>query len=184
MTDFYIMKIELWSGFFGTLIGAIIGGYIAYLIARLQIKRQEKQFHLKEERDKEDKEIQLLWKIYFDIKNDCENSKLWEKYEVLLQKRQEVWGTPTAEYVEETLQYIMRDLSNFFKILYGKENEIKDKTYNEFDLLWERAGQLLILMFNLYDKLHKFYRRNTMIENYYKISNEFYQKHNKVVQKK
>jgi len=82
---------ELWSGFFGTIIGAVIGGYIAYLIAKFQYKRQENQFRIIEEKEKikeqksiEDKEIQLLWQIYFDIKKDCENSKLWEKYDLLL----------------------------------------------------------------------------------------------------
>lgn len=185
MTEFCIWSIDLWSGFFGSILGAIIGGLIAYWIVKLQIKVQEKQQILKENKDKEEKEIQLLWQIYFDIKRDSENSKLWEKYEELLQKRDNVWGTPTAEYVSETLQYIMRDIRNFFKLLNGKDNDIKGQQYNELDLLWERAGQLLIFMFKIYDRLRLFNRKDdTLTLDYYKEANDLFQNHNKTLQKR
>ncbi|MFA5327691.1 MAG: hypothetical protein WC384_07880 [Prolixibacteraceae bacterium] len=179
------MNIELWSGFFGSVIGAVVGGIIAYLIVRLQINLLEKQQTIQETKDKVEKEIQLLWQIYFDIKKDSENSKLWDKYEELIQKRETVWGTASAEYISETLQFIMRDIWNFFILLDGKENDIKGQKYNELNLLWERAGQLLIFMLKIYEKL-KFYNKldDHRTFSFYTEANELFQKHIKVVQKK
>ena len=179
------MKTDLWSGFFGTIIGAGIGGYIAYLIAKFQFNRQELQLIAKERKDKEDKEIQLLWQIYFDIKKDSENSKLWDKYDELLQKRDNMFGSPTAEYIHDTLQYIMRDIRNLLKLLDGKGKEIAEDKYNELDLLWERASQLLIFMFKIYKKLLQFGKISTSeIDSYYSESNDLIQEHNRKKQGK
>jgi hypothetical protein len=136
------MNMALWSGFFGTIAGAGIGGYIAYLIARYQFNKQEKQFRINEEKANEEKEVQLLWQIYFDIKKDCENSKLWDKYNELLQKKDTSFGSPAAEYIHEMLQLIMRDIRDLLKLLHGKESEIALERYNELELLWERASHL------------------------------------------
>lgn len=183
MYELWIWNIGLWSGFFGAIIGALIGGLIAYLIVRLQIKVQEKQRLVKDSKEHEEKEAQLLWQIYFDIKKDSENSKLWEKYEELLQKRDRIWGTPTAEYVTETLQYIMRDIRNFFRLLHGKDNDIKNEQYNELDLLWERAGQLLIFMFKIYEILRVFNKKDDDLTfKYYEEANSLFQDHNMMLQ--
>jgi hypothetical protein len=184
MIECIFMNMELWSGFFGTIIGAGIGGYIAYLIARFQFHKQEKQFRANEEKAKEEKEIQLLWQIYFDIKKDCENSKLWDKYDELLQKRDNIFGSPTAEYIHETLQYIMRDIRNFLKLLHGKESGITAEKYNELELLWERASQLLRFMFKIYKKLLQFGKISTSeIDSYYNESNDLILKHNELSKK-
>jgi hypothetical protein len=184
MIEFCVWNSDLWSGFFGSIIGALIGGLIALWIVKLQIKVQEKQQGIKENKEKEEKEIQLLWQIYFDIKKDSENSKLWEKYEELLVKKQSVWGTPTAEYVSETLQYIMRDIRNFFKLLNGKDNDTKGRQYNELDLLWERAGQLLIFMFKIYGILTQFSKGDAKTLKYYEEANDLFQNHKNTLQKR
>ena len=46
------MNTELWIGFVGTIISAAIGGLVAYLIAKLQFSKQEKQFRISEKKDK------------------------------------------------------------------------------------------------------------------------------------
>jgi len=184
MNNCLIFSEELWSGFLGTVIGAMIGGYIAYRIAKIQIRKQEKEFQIRDKKEKENTEIQLLWNIYFDIKKDCENSKLWDKYDEILQKRDNIRGTPTAEYIDETIVYIMRDIRNLLKLLKGKENENLSLRYNELDLLWERTAQLLVFMFKIYDKLLKFDKReNKNTVKYYEEANNLFQSHNKILQK-
>jgi gas vesicle protein len=189
------MNIELWSGFFGTIIGAIIGGYIAYLIAKFQFNRQERQFQAREAKnkvekevqelkDKDAKEVQLLWQIYFDIKRDSENSKLWDKYDEILQKREGLLGSSTAEYILETLTYIMRNLRNLFKLLDGKEGDFKTDRFTELDLLWDRAGQYLIFLMSVYKRLSQFSKITTSeLLAYYEESNALFQKHSKAVLK-
>lgn len=189
------MNIELWSGFFGTIIGAVIGGYIAYLIAKFQFDRQEKQFQIREAenkvkkesqeaKDKDAKEVQLLWQIYFDIKRDSDNSKLWDKYDEILQKRENLLGSSTAEYIHETLIYIMRDLRNLFKLLDGKENDVKIDRFTELDLLWDRAGQYLIFLMSVYKKLSQYNKITTSeLMVYYEESNALFQKHRKAILK-
>jgi len=151
-----IMNMELWSGFFGTIIGAGIGGYIAYLIAKFQFDIQDKKLQEQAIKDKDTKEIQLLWQIYFDIKKDPENSKLWDKYYEILQMKESRLASSTAEYINETLTYIMRDLRNFFKLLNGKESEVKTDQLTELGLLWERAGQYLVFLLTIYQELKKY----------------------------
>lgn len=189
------MNIELWSGFFGTIIGAIIGGYIAYLIAKFQFNRQEKQFQIREDenkvekevqeaKDKDAKEVQLLWQIYFDIKRDSENSKLWDKYDEILQKKENLLGSSTAEYIHETLTYIMRDLRNLVKLLDGKEDDFKTDRFTELDLLWDRVGQYLIFLMSVYKKLSQYSKITTSeLVEYYEESNTLFQKHSKAVLK-
>lgn len=176
---------ELWSGFFGNIIGALIGGLIAYLIVLIQLRSLRKQQEVKEKLEKEEKEIQLLWQIYFDIKKDCENSKLWDKYEELLRKGEDIIGTHTAEYINETLQFLMRDIRNFFKLLHGKESEINGLKFNELCFLWERAAQLLIFMFKIYDKFGRNTKNlDTKTFGYYTEANDLYQIHGETVRKK
>lgn len=177
------MCIELWSGFFGNLIGAIIGGIIAYLIVLLQIKLLKKEQEIKEKKENGKKEIQLLWQIYFDIKKDSENSNLWGKYEELTKTSGSVWSADTNEYINEVLQFLMRDIRNFFRLLHGKESEIDEQQYNELWLLWERAGQLLIFMIKIYEKQGNNQRKaESRTLEYLTEANDLFQEHNKKVQ--
>lgn len=176
---------ELWSGFFGNIIGALIGGLIAYLIVLLQIKSLKKQQADKERVEKDEKQIQLLWQIYFDIKKDSENSNLWGKYEELTKSSGSVWSVDTNEYINEVLQFLMRDIRNFFRLLHGKESEIDEQQYNELWLLWERAGQLLIFMIKIYEKQPNNQRKaESRILEFLTEANAIYQEHNKKVQKR
>lgn len=185
MINSLLLNTELWSGFFGTIIGALIGGLTAYFIARYQFNINQRQIIQRDQRDKEEKELALLWQIYFDIKKDCENSKLWDRYEDILQKRENIWGTPTAEYTYETIQYIMRDIRNLCILLKAKESEIGSNDFIEIDLLWERVGQLIIFLSNIYKSLTHFTKIViSQSMSYFEEANNHIQQHSRRVKKR
>lgn len=185
MINNLLLNTELWSGFFGTIIGALIGGLTAYFIARYQFNINQRQIIQREQKDKVEKELRLLWQIYFDIKKDCENSKLWDRYEDILQEREHIWGTPTAEYTHETIQYIMRDIKNFCILLKSKESEIESNDFIEIDLLWERVGQLLIFVSKIYKSLSQFGKIVTsQCMSYFEEANEHIQQHSNRLKKR
>jgi hypothetical protein len=180
----FLHEPDLWSGFIGNIIGALIGGLIAICIVRLQIMHQKKLQENKENQANIEKELQLLWQIYLDIKKDTESSKLWDNYFELLKKPSTVPGSPIAQYINETLKYLMNDIRNFFKLLSEKAKENQYKKYNELDLLWERAWQLLSFILKVQNELNANNMKDESTLNYYKEAYELYQIHKKNSPKK
>ena len=151
-------ELELWIGFLGSIVGAAIGGFIAYKIARFQFKKQETRFIEISKKEKLDKEVQLLWHIYFDIKKDCENSKLWEKFDIIFNKRESIQGSPTSEYLLEVIRLITWDLKGFLTLLSKKDTQDHASISYELDLLWIRAEKLLDFIFEVLNKHSQFSR--------------------------
>ena len=180
-TCWFVENFKLWIDFIGTILGALIGGIIALLIVKIQLKKQGKQELIRENKDKEEREIQLLWQIYFDIKKDCENSRLWNKYEELLKIQEDVsskvWNYSSNEYIRETLLYIMKDIRDLFILLDEKESGIIDNKYNELDLLWARAAQLQVFMIKILDALDPSKEIDLKIFNYHEEAFALFQKH-------
>jgi len=149
-----IENCRMYFEFFGTIISTIIGGLIAYKIAKYQIKRLEKQQEVKEKKLIHTNDIQLLWQMYFDIKKDCENSKLWIKYEELLNSKGKSNNQTSNSYIYETLEYIILNIRDLFKLLKSKERELNGQQSNELNLLWQRLGQLTIFMTKIFEALN------------------------------
>lgn len=63
MTANILLDMELWSGFFGTLIGAVIGGLTAYFIAKYQFNIQEKKTKLEIKQKKKDNKFSFYGKF-------------------------------------------------------------------------------------------------------------------------
>jgi len=168
-------NMELWSGFLGTIVGAIIGGLIALKIALLQINQQKKRLDVKEQKEVYEKEIQLLWQIFFDIKKDSENTNIWEKYNLLLNGNGVV-----AKFIYESLEIMLEDLRDYFKLLSEKSDKLKNQNMNELEQLWQRSLHYLNSLCKIKDELvnkHSVGTNSKKIEAYYKELIEIYQKH-------
>lgn len=167
-------NIELWSGFLGTIFGAIIGGLIALSIARMQISQQKKRLDIKERKEMYEKEIQLLWQIFFDIKKDSEYSNIWNQYSLFLKG-----DVGQTKYIQVLLEFMLNDLLGYFNLIFEKGEKLKNENKDEIELLWQRSFHYLNSLGKIKDEFEKKYSGTASInmEAYFKKSLEIYQKH-------